>query len=122
MFFDRFWGLLSNDLAIDLGTANTLVYAKGKGIPQNYEESVRWYHLAAIQGYVNAQFSLGSMYLQGQGVLQSNEDAYAWWMVAAGNGHKIAQQKLIVIKAEMTPNQIEKAHHLAQEILVMIGD
>ena len=28
-------GLFSNDLAIDLGTANTLVYAKGKGIVVN---------------------------------------------------------------------------------------
>ena len=32
MFWDRFIGLFSNDLAIDLGTANTLIYAKGKGI------------------------------------------------------------------------------------------
>jgi rod shape-determining protein MreB len=35
MFFDRFWGMLSNDLAIDLGTASTLVYVKGKGIIAN---------------------------------------------------------------------------------------
>lgn len=35
MFFDRFWGMLSNDLAIDLGTASTLVYVKGKGIVAN---------------------------------------------------------------------------------------
>ncbi len=32
MIFDKFLGLFSNDLAIDLGTANTLVYAKGRGI------------------------------------------------------------------------------------------
>ncbi|MDX9721021.1 MAG: rod shape-determining protein [Myxococcota bacterium] len=32
MFFDKLLGLFSNDLAIDLGTANTLIYAKGKGI------------------------------------------------------------------------------------------
>lgn len=32
MFWDRLIGMFSNDLAIDLGTANTLVYAKGKGI------------------------------------------------------------------------------------------
>ncbi|MBI4373487.1 MAG: rod shape-determining protein [Deltaproteobacteria bacterium] len=32
MIFDSILGLFSNDLAIDLGTANTLVYAKGKGI------------------------------------------------------------------------------------------
>jgi rod shape-determining protein MreB len=32
MFFHNILGLFSNDLAIDLGTANTLVYVKGKGI------------------------------------------------------------------------------------------
>ena len=32
MLFDLIAGLFSNDLAIDLGTANTLVYMKGKGI------------------------------------------------------------------------------------------
>ncbi|MDD5451441.1 MAG: rod shape-determining protein [Desulfovibrionales bacterium] len=32
MMFDSILGWLSNDLAIDLGTANTLVYVKGKGI------------------------------------------------------------------------------------------
>lgn len=30
--FNAIWGLFSNDLAIDLGTANTLVYMKAKGI------------------------------------------------------------------------------------------
>ncbi|MDA3785802.1 MAG: rod shape-determining protein [Deltaproteobacteria bacterium] len=30
--FDSLFGWLANDLAIDLGTANTLVYVKGKGI------------------------------------------------------------------------------------------
>ncbi len=30
--FNAVWGLFSNDLAIDLGTANTLVYMKGKGV------------------------------------------------------------------------------------------
>jgi rod shape-determining protein MreB len=32
MLLDWFYGLFSNDLAIDLGTANTLIYVKGKGI------------------------------------------------------------------------------------------
>jgi rod shape-determining protein MreB len=32
MLLDPLLGLFSNDLAIDLGTANTLVYVKGKGI------------------------------------------------------------------------------------------
>ncbi len=32
MLFDSLLGIFSHDLAIDLGTANTLVYVKGKGI------------------------------------------------------------------------------------------
>ena len=32
MFFDSIWGLFSSDLAIDLGTANTLIIQKGQGI------------------------------------------------------------------------------------------
>jgi rod shape-determining protein MreB len=35
MRFDSFFGWFSNDLAIDLGTANTLVYVRGRGIVSN---------------------------------------------------------------------------------------
>jgi rod shape-determining protein MreB len=35
MIFDSLLGLFSNDLAIDLGTANTLIYQKGRGIVCN---------------------------------------------------------------------------------------
>ena len=35
MIFDSLLGWFSNDLAIDLGTANTLIYLKGQGIVCN---------------------------------------------------------------------------------------
>lgn len=35
MVFGRLLGLMSNDIAIDLGTANTLIYVKGRGIVLN---------------------------------------------------------------------------------------
>ncbi|GAB4289765.1 MAG: hypothetical protein Kow0090_02600 [Myxococcota bacterium] len=35
MLFDWLFGLFSNDLAIDLGTANTLIFVKNKGIVSN---------------------------------------------------------------------------------------
>lgn len=35
MFLDSIFGLFSSDMAIDLGTANTLVYMQGKGIVAN---------------------------------------------------------------------------------------
>jgi len=39
MVLSSLWGLLSDDLAIDLGTANTLIYVRGQGIVCN-ESSV----------------------------------------------------------------------------------
>ena len=33
--FSSLFGIVSNDIAIDLGTANTLVYMKGRGIVLN---------------------------------------------------------------------------------------
>src|SRR3990172_12208260 len=33
--FDKFFGYFSKDMGIDLGTANTLVYVKGRGIVIN---------------------------------------------------------------------------------------
>ena len=35
MIFSRFFKFMSHDMAIDLGTANTLVYLRGKGIVLN---------------------------------------------------------------------------------------
>lgn len=37
---DKFWGAFSHDVGIDLGTANTLVYVKGKGIIINEPSTV----------------------------------------------------------------------------------
>src|SRR5262249_57822126 len=45
MLFSVLAGLFSNDLAIDLGTANTLVYVRGEGIVMN-EPSIVAIHQA----------------------------------------------------------------------------
>jgi len=52
-FTSSILGMFSNDLAIDLGTANTLVYVKGKGIVCN-EPSV-----VAIQKGTNKILAVG---------------------------------------------------------------
>jgi len=45
MFYDWLAGMFSNDLAVDLGTANTLVYVRGEGIVLN-EPSIVAIHQA----------------------------------------------------------------------------
>lgn len=37
---DKFWGMFSHDIGIDLGTSNTLVYVRGKGVIINEPSTV----------------------------------------------------------------------------------
>jgi rod shape-determining protein MreB len=66
MFFNKILGFISNDIAIDLGTANTLVLVKGKGIVCN-EPSV-----VAVNRDSNKVVAVGSEAKQMVGKTPSN--------------------------------------------------
>ena len=53
IFFKYFTQWYSTDLAIDLGTANTLIYAKGLGVVLNEPSVVAIKHVAGISGKKN---------------------------------------------------------------------
>ena len=65
-------------------------YYNGDGVLQDYKEAVKWYKLAAEQGYANAQYNLGKMYAKGQGVIQDYKEALKWYKLAAAKGYKDA--------------------------------
>lgn len=71
-----------------------LMYANGKGVPQDYAEAIRWYRLAADQGDAKAQYHLGSMYRQGKDVPQDYAEAVRWHRLAADQGYASAQGEL----------------------------
>src|SRR6201994_2821922 len=55
--FSSLFGVISNDIAIDLGTANTLIYMKGKGIVLNEPSVVALRNVGGRKG-VNADFEV----------------------------------------------------------------
>ena len=55
----------------------------GLGVPQDYVEAVKWYQLAADQGYAKAQYNLGLMHANGRGVPQDFVPAHHWLDLAA---------------------------------------
>jgi TPR repeat protein len=56
-----------------------LLYAHGRGVPQDFTEAARWYREAAEQGDADAQYSLGLLYVPGyQGVPQNYTEAARW--------------------------------------------
>jgi TPR repeat protein len=63
----------------------------GQGVPQDDAEAVRWYGLAAEQGYADAQVSLGMMYANGVGVAEDDREAVRWYRLAAEQGNTVAQ-------------------------------
>ena len=46
------------------------IYSRGDGVAQNIGEAMRWYKLAADQGFAYAQYHLGVMYANGEGDAQ----------------------------------------------------
>ena len=59
------------------------MYRDGHGIPQDTQEALKWFRLAAEQGHAQTQFMLGRMYHGGQGVPQDYSEAVKWYRKAA---------------------------------------
>jgi len=91
------------------------MYSDGRGVPQNYAEAARLYHLAAEQGYALAQYNLGVMYGNGQGLPQNYQLAYMWFNLAAGKGIEGAASARDWVAGNMTPEQIGRAQQLTAE-------
>ena len=71
-----------------------VMYKKGQGVPQNYNQAVFWYRKAAEQGNGEAQYNLGVAYVRGQGVPQDYKQAVYWYRKAAEQGLDRAQNNL----------------------------
>ena len=79
---------------------------------QDYKTAIRWYKLAAEQGYAYAQTAIGHMYLNGHGVLQDYTRAYMWFNIAASLWDGDARKWQDIVAQKMDPTQIEEAQGL----------
>ena len=55
---------------------------------QDYAQARNWYEKAAVQGFAEAQYSLGVLYAKGQGVRQDPIAAKEWYGKACDAGHQ----------------------------------
>lgn len=69
-------------------------YYEGNGVSESYEEAVKWYRKAAVQGHPVAMYRLGYCYEHGEGVSQSYEEAVIWYGKAAYEGNMKAMCNL----------------------------
>lgn len=60
-----------------------LMYYKGRVVAEDYKEAVKWWRLAAEQGFAEALNNLGMMYGNGDGVAKDDVEACKWFDLAA---------------------------------------
>ena len=72
----------------------SLIYYKGKGVPQNYKKALKWYTLSAEQGNKVAQYNLGVMYSFGLGVIPDYKTALKWYNLSSEQRYALAQYNL----------------------------
>ena len=97
-----------------------LLYEEGRGVTKDFGKALNWYHHAAKQGHVEAQFKfasalnedhpeanflMGEMYRTGDGVSKNTDEAINRYKLAATAGHRQARSildKIYNIKVEAT--------------------
>jgi TPR repeat protein len=89
-----------------------VMYFRGKGTSQNYQEALKWFQKAAQQGLSEAQYNTGVMYYQGKGVTLDYTKAFEWFNKAAKQNNPKAQYNLGIMYAsgEGVPQDYVKAY------------
>lgn len=89
-----------------------VMYAAGRGVPQDYRQAAVWFRKAAEQGYAQAQFNLGVIYEKGFGATTEYGRAVAWYRKAAKKGLVQAQQALglMYVQGWGVPRDVIRAH------------
>ena len=77
-----------------------MLYAEGKGVPQDYTKVRQWWEKAAAQGDARAQYGLGDLYAEGERVPQDYAKAREWWEKAAAQSNAMAQWGLGMLYAK----------------------
>jgi TPR repeat protein len=88
--------------------------AQVAGLP-DYAEALKWYRLAASQGYAPGGNNLGLLYAKGQGVELDYVRAYLWFNLAAASGHADAIRHQNIMQQQMNPQELAAAKALTQE-------
>jgi hypothetical protein len=90
-------------------------FATGEEVPQDYAEAVRWFSLAAEQGHVVSQATLGAYYWAGRGVPLDLGKAYFWSVLAQAGGDAASKVRVSVLASRMTRAQIATAQQQAND-------
>lgn len=94
-----------------------MMYLRGQGAEQSYEEAAKWFRKAAEQRVKQAQYRLAELYMKGRGVPKDYEYAYAWYRVGAEHRHKKSRDAVAAAAANLSPAELEEAEKLSRKLI-----
>ncbi len=98
-----------------------MMYLRGEGVEQSYDEAAKWFRKSAEQRVKQAQYRLAELYMSGRGVPKDYEYAYAWYRVGAEHKHKNSMATLAVAKANLSADELEEAEKLSRKLIKQFG-
>lgn len=94
-----------------------MMYLRGNGVEQSYEEAAKWFRKSAEQRVKQAQYRLAELYMKGRGVPKDYEYAYAWYRVGAEHEHRKSKDALAAAGANLSPAELEEAEKLSRKLI-----
>lgn len=98
-----------------------VMYLKGQGVEQSYEEASKWLRKSSEQAVPNAQYKLAKLYEEGNGVPQDNEYAYIWLSVGASHQHTKSTQALDAARSQLSKSELEEVEKVIPEFIEKFG-
>ena len=98
-----------------------MMYLRGQGVAQSYEDAANWFRKSAEQRIKQAQYRLAELYMSGRGVPRDYEYAYAWYRVGAEHEHKKSIDALPSARQNLSPEELEEAEKLSRKFIRQYG-
>ncbi len=98
-----------------------VMYMKGQGVPQNYEEAATWLRKASENRLPNAQYKLANLYAEGNGVPKDYEFAYIWYSVGASHNHQLSRNAIEKARGRLSEDELKEADKLIAEYIEDYG-
>lgn len=98
-----------------------MMYLKGQGVEQDYENAGKWFRKAAEQGIPQAQYKLGELYYRGNGLPKDYEFAYIWYKVGASHKHELSMNSIDKAMNKLSTEELSEADKVVNDYVVKYG-
>ncbi len=98
-----------------------VMYMKGQGVEQDFEEAGNWLRKASEYSLPQAQYKLANLYKEGKGVPQDYEYAYVWYSVGAAHEHKLSVNAINGAKEKLSEDELSEAKKLRAKYIEKYG-